>query len=337
MRSPVHVAWIFDDAASVEATVALTSVAAHANPDRSYVLHLLVVDVSPARLEALTSLSARNFAVRVQRLSLSASAYPELPRAKQVVMERIALGRHLPDIDRVLYLDTDLVALRDVGALFDTELDGCPIGAAVDLNVQRRRIRGRPMAGEPTVERHLEKVLSISGQLQERYFNSGVLLLDLDAMRKRGFEDQARTMVSEHPDIISMADQDVLNRMLVRETMLLDGRWNVFPPPTRWYFVSGTEADRERNRHLADPFILHFAGGKPWRHRTRPKAAYWWGYALASPLRGEVLSAFCQSGGKSAFASVRSKMVAPFQMLLAIRRTREARRAIASREAPHTG
>jgi lipopolysaccharide biosynthesis glycosyltransferase len=82
----------------------------------------------------------------------------------------------------------------------------------------------------------------------------------------------------------------------------------------------GTAPDKRRWQDFADPFILHFAGGKPWRHRSRPKTSYWWAYARASPLKQEIVSQFWSSRGRNFLSTIRSKALAPVQMAIARQR-----------------
>lgn len=316
MGPPVHVAWIFDDAVSLEASVAITSVVANADPARQYVLHLLVREVDPAHLQAISKLQSRNIRIDLHPIHTISFQQYGFRYADQMSLERIALGRHLSDIGRIVYLDTDLVAHRDIAALYDIELGDCPIGAAVDLHIGRQIVLGRTPGG-PDLRSYFEDTLSISGEMQKSYFNAGVLILDLDHMRTQKIEDRVHEILASGLELM-IPDQCALNMLMLSRARLLDGRWNVLVPSTRLsLLIKRTAPDKKRWQDFADPFVLHFAGGKPWRHRSRPKASYWWAYAMASPLKQEIISHFWHSRGRNFFSTIRSKALAPMQMAVA--------------------
>jgi len=322
MGNPVHVAWIFDDAVSLEASVAITSVVAKADPDRLYVLHLLVLHVSPARLTEILKLRRRNIRIDVHALNATSFDDQRFEYAKQVQFERIALARHLPDIGKIVYLDTDLVTHRDIAELYDTDLGGCPIGAVPDLHVGRQLALGRRSGGNLTLKAYFENTLSISGDLQKSYFNTGVLVLDLDLMCKQKIEERVREILDSGAKFV-IPDQCVLNMLLLPKARIIDSRWKVLVPSTRLsLLIKRTPPDKKRRQDFADPFILHFAGGKPWHHRSRPKASEWWACASASPLKEEIISNFWNSRGRDTFSTIRSKALAPMQMALALGRLR---------------
>jgi len=325
MASPVHIAWIFDDAVSLEASVAITSVVANADPNRDYVLHLLVLNVGPTRLTEILKLRRRNIRIDVYPLNATSFHQQRFEYAKRVQLERIALARHLPDIDRIVYLDTDLVTHRDIAELYDTGLGGCPIGAVPDLHIQRQLTLGRPAGGNANLQTYFENTLSLTGDLQRSYFNTGVLILDLDQMRARKIEERVREVLDSDVELL-IPDQCVLNMLLLPQARIIDSRWNVLVPSTRLsLLVKWTWPDKKRRSDLAYPFILHFAGGKPWRHRSRPKASDWWAYAMMSPLKREIISNFWSTSGRNMFSTIRSKALAPAQMMVARRYLRHDR------------
>lgn len=334
MGKPVQIVWVFDDAVALEASVAIGSVAAHASPDREYILHLLVHEVNPDSVASIMTLGRRNISIRAHRLPAPSFASPKLRITGQIQFERIALGRHLSGVDRVVYLDTDLVACRDIADLYDVELEGCPIGAVVDLHIGRQIVLGRSRGAYHNLRSYLEKSLSIADDRQESYFNSGVLVLDLEYMRANNIEDRARAILDGDAQFL-IPDQCILNMLMLPRAKLLDGRWNVLVPPTRLSLLTKRTAhDAKRRRDLADPFVLHFAGGKPWQHRPRPKASCWWRFAMESPLREEIISRFWAGRGRDVLSTLRSKAAAPLHMAIA---RKNLRKFATARPRPGTG
>jgi lipopolysaccharide biosynthesis glycosyltransferase len=161
------------------------------------------------------------------------------------------LPRH---IRRVVYLDADVLVRRDLAPLFELNLRKAPLGAVRDF-------LDRP----------------------GRYFNAGVLVMNMEAWRMRALADRAFQYVAAHRDLHDL-DQGALNA-IVEDWCELDSRWNVQhgnlffvppierPPPTEY-----TERLYRQRWHLyRQAVVLHFVGGaKPWFHWCRvPGTTFW--------------------------------------------------------------
>jgi lipopolysaccharide biosynthesis glycosyltransferase len=166
---------------------------------------------------------------------------------------RIFLPELLPDVDRVLYLDVDTLAVDSLEPLWRTDLTGYLLGAVT--NVFERHRLGRPA------------MLGLAGP--HVYFNSGVLLLNLVEMRRAGSTaailDYARGKGAE----LEWPDQDALNVVLGGRRLGLHPRWNCMNSTLTFPWapeVFGEEAVEEARRH---PGIRHFEGperNKPWHY-----------------------------------------------------------------------
>jgi lipopolysaccharide biosynthesis glycosyltransferase len=167
-----------------------------------------------------------------------------------LVWYRLLLPELLPDADKVLYLDADLLAADSVAPLWQVDVSGVAVGAV--LNPLYPFLR----------DWRAELGLADS----RRYFNSGVLLMNLEHLRRtRGFE-RLRTYASAHPEN-RYPDQDALNVVLHGEHLLLHPRWNVQTPmldlrPAQLPFDA-----RELAEARARPALIHFLGPfKPWHY-----------------------------------------------------------------------
>lgn len=164
---------------------------------------------------------------------------------------RIFLPRLLPEAERVLYLDGDLIVLDSLAELWATSLGDNYLAAVT--NVFQDNDTDRPARlGLP------------EGQ---RYFNSGVMLMNLDLMRRDDSTAALIECANRNFDLLSWPEQDALNVVLGDRHLQLDPRWNLmnsillFPRSAEEF---GAEAVREA---AADPAIRHFEGpavNKPW-------------------------------------------------------------------------
>ena len=164
---------------------------------------------------------------------------------------RVFLPDLRPDVDRLLYLDADLIVVDSLEPLWAIEMDDYLVGAVTNV-FEAHHYRGERVG--PGLPRHLD------------YFNAGVLLMNLDAMRRA---DCTRALVDygrANADQLKFRDQDVLNAVLGDRRLALRPRWNCmnslsFPWAEPIY---GADAVVEALRR---PAIRHFEGpgaNKPW-------------------------------------------------------------------------
>lgn len=119
-------------------------------------------------------------------------------------------------VHRVIYLDTDLVVLDDIQELWEMDLQGKPVGAVPDLGI----------LASSRMRRQKEETLGI--QEGKLYFNSGVMVMDLEAWREKQYGPQVIRCVEEGN--FRHHDQDGLNKVFQDNWRPLPLRWNVIPP-----------------------------------------------------------------------------------------------------------
>ena len=127
---------------------------------------------------------------------------------------RILLPTLLPDLPKVLYLDVDLLIRKPVRPLWETPLGGKAIAAV----------------NNPLFDYMVERVKNDLGLPDgNAYFNSGVMLIDLDEMRRIKAADQVVEFIRENRAPMPWADQEPLNAVLWKSRVHLPPRWNAIP------------------------------------------------------------------------------------------------------------
>ncbi|OKI17798.1 hypothetical protein A6A25_40295 [Saccharothrix sp. CB00851] len=195
--------------------------------------------------------------------------FPLLKRFTAAIYIRLGLHEVLANEPRVLYLDSDVLVMKDIRELLTTPMDGHALGAVRDPV--------RPTLGSGGAHpswAHLDL------PPDREYFNSGVLLLDLDECRSTGVLDGARKILAENPDVPRFPDQDALNWSADDNWLRLDQKWNTF--------AMSIVACREDYSHAAEEVvslesllraeevasILHFSGrNKPWQDSCPPSGS----------------------------------------------------------------
>jgi len=199
------------------------------------------------------------------------------------------LRLHLPDLlpneSRVIYLDTDTMAMRSLGPLFDAELRGNPVGAVQDILLARPSVRLGAAGFSGSVHQYFEQVLGIPHDPDRfGYVNSGVLLMELDQLRNERFPERAIQRSRELAPVTIWHDQDAINSLLAGRVTFLSSEWNVIPDSLLVELEGPDAVQAEFRRQSRRQFIVHFAGtGKPWRFAAVPFAAHWQALALFSP------------------------------------------------------
>ena len=165
---------------------------------------------------------------------------------------RVVLPEVLPDVDRVIYLDADVLVLDTLEPLWATDLTRVPIAAVANVVEPDHHPHVRDLGLDPT----------------GGYFNAGVLVMDLEAMRRDGTVGSLTDYVREHATRLAWFDQDALNVAFAGAWHHLHPRWNAQNSLRTWAAwaseVFGPDARAEAVEH---PAILHFEGPavcKPW-------------------------------------------------------------------------
>lgn len=166
---------------------------------------------------------------------------------------RLILGSHLSELDRVIYLDSDLLVRTSLAPLWSMDLSQAVIAVAK-----------HPLL--PHVDRRRIKSLGVANLSD--YFNTGVMLIDLEKYRRH--EEAALAFVSTTEIELSFADQDVLNAVLGDHHTKISNLWNVQLPHFELPFWALSESSSELKKMRRSPNIVHFTGVvKPWHERCR--------------------------------------------------------------------
>jgi len=141
----------------------------------------------------------------------------------------------LGEVDKAIYLDVDMIVRKDLSTLWNLPLEDHMIGGVPD----RSGTISSPWGGIPNY-----KELGLNGE--EKYFNSGLLLINVREWRKTNLSQQLIKCISDNCKYANFPDQYGLNVIFAGQWLEIDRRWNTY------------SHDEE-----SDPFIIHFIGKKP--------------------------------------------------------------------------
>ena len=240
--------------------VTLASIAAHTSRDQMQVT-IIALDIDDKSRDALFRtadrcglaseiIQGKEDAVRGLRLQrwMSRAAYLKL------LAPELVNGSE----GRLIVLDADLLVLRDLRDLWNADMCGELLMAAQDY-------------GCPYVSSSfgIKNYAALGMSSDSPYFNSGVMLLDVNRWRAEAVTEACVSYLSRHAADLRCHDQEALNAVAVGRCALLDPRWNQMPHIYAfdgWQPSPYKEIVRTLRAEIIEaPWIVHFAGrSKPW-------------------------------------------------------------------------
>ncbi|MCZ6888583.1 MAG: glycosyltransferase family 8 protein [Gammaproteobacteria bacterium] len=160
---------------------------------------------------------------------------------------------------KVIYLDSDLVVRGDLGALWNLNLGDNHLLAAQDTGVLLLR-------DAPGLPEHRTPGTGNAPM----YFNSGVLVIDVEKWRADRIGEQVIAYAQTNRKHVRWPDQDALNATLIGKWGPLDLRWNQLPSVhDEALWVDERFSYPQREQLVDDPHIVHYSQGKPWKFGCR--------------------------------------------------------------------
>jgi lipopolysaccharide biosynthesis glycosyltransferase len=254
----ISLALASDESFAIPLAVTVRSIiASHTapNPLEFFILDLGIAPDTRRRLECSWAAPG----VSLQFIRADAAHLEHLPvwgRMRFGTYMRLLMGRLLPaPLERVIWLDSDLVVERDITALWEAPLNGRVLAAVQDLVV-------------PFVSSRfgVEDFAEHGMRPDAPHFNAGVMLVDLQQWRATDVAQQAIDYLDRRRGRVWFWDQQALNVVLRDRWTLLDPRWNVIASVTgKSLFHAGHLNPAEYQQCIDDPWIVHWAGSiKPW-------------------------------------------------------------------------
>lgn len=259
---PINLFFSCDDTYVPFLTVTLRSLQDHCDKSRTYIARILHTGLNTEmRAQLAHDFSAPWFTVEFVDIR---------PRVKEIFSKlhtrdyfsqstyyRLFIPELFPTLKKCLYLDSDLTVLHNIAELYDTDMGDSLVGAVTDSFV----------IGVPELREYVCKRLGIADA--EQYFNAGVLLMNLEQMRKMQFERIFLELLEAVTFRVAQ-DQDYLNVLCRDRVCYLDAAWNTMP----------------RGATIDAPKLIHYnVDSKPWHQSGIPYERAFWHYADACTYR----------------------------------------------------
>lgn len=190
---------------------------------------------------------------------------------------RFVLPEIFYDLDKIIYLDCDLICLGDISKLHETNLQDNLVAAVRDIQVI-----GEFKCGFKNTYDYLKQ---IGMKDPYNYFQAGVIILNLKALRKCKFSETALRMSANNYQYV---DQDIFNILCENRVTYINPSWNVFfdhddTRISKYLQYAPLNMFKEYMQSRNNPSIIHYAGHiKPWNAFHTDLGHYFWGYAKES-------------------------------------------------------
>lgn len=283
--------------------VLANSLKRHLKGGRKIVVHAFHADPIVQDPAYFTALNSASFELRLRPIEKQTHGLATWPgHLTPSTLFRLQVPSLLNNIDRVVYLDCDLIVLNDITTLYDTDLLGFPLAACLDFWLTGGPPFSPPIVGWGVEEWHqfLRKVVGLSDH--KTYFNAGVLVMDLSKFRNTGLVQAAEEFLERANDKTMYVDQDALNHVIDGAFVRLDSRWNVL----------GVRAANDLS-NATEPWVIHYAGPyKPWSCEARRKAIWnrrFWQEAAQSAVLPFLVQTYLETCDRRGLSKLQSAAV----------------------------
>ena len=267
---------ITDNKYSYQTMIALTSIIMNKNKDSQYKIFVLANALHQENKDLIKSCEAEKTQIEIIDCENYINQFKEVIQSRHVTYTAL-LKFYLPeifkDLDKILYMDSDVIVQGDLNDFYNTDITGYYSTCTIDI--QNYKIK------------HLKRIKHCG----KRYFNSGVLLLNLDLLRKENVSQKLVENKLEYPDTGFM-DQDTFNMVFVDKVKYISYKYNFLPELTKWVKIEdfsdyfGESVPKDMDEICETCLILHLGGKlKPWVYdlgNLSDKYRYYW---EQSPVR----------------------------------------------------
>lgn len=269
-NSIIPIFFTIDDKYAPYLSCAIKSMIDHASKDRKYKIIIIHENIKQENIEKLAELKTENFEMQfvpmkdgLESITNREENFLKCDYFTLTIYFRLFIPDMFPEYDKGIYIDSDIIVPGDISKLYDIELGENLIGACPDFSIK----------GIPELENYLENYIGVN---KEDYVNSGVLLMNLKALRERKFSESFLELLNKYHFYTVAPDQDYINAMCNGKIHYLDEVWDAMPKP-------GTP-------EMRNPNLVHYnLFYKPWHYDNIPYEKYFWDYAKESKFYDAIL------------------------------------------------
>ena len=242
--------------------VTLESIVSNASKENNYEFYVLNNGISKANVAKLLGYNRDNFSVSFVNVSEKIKDIGAILHTRdyytKAIYYRLFIPTLFPNLDKAIYLDCDICVRADIAELYSYNVENNLLGAIADEAVSL----------VPEFSAYTKYCLGVEGY---RYFNSGVLLMNLKELRAINFESKFFNALTSYK--LSVApDQDYLNVICKDRITYIPKIWNKMP-------------FKDSNLCINDLKLIHYnLSYKPWHYNNIEYQEAFWKYAKQAKM-----------------------------------------------------
>ena len=270
-----------------QTAVMVKSIIENSSSDKNYDIIILSTDIDEVNENIIVGFASGHDNVSIRIVDISSmlenvqffteSVYTPTTYSKEAYF-RLFIPFAMPDYDRVIYFDGDMVAITDVSELMDIDMtdyvaaatrDFCGIAACYDESSGR-----------------LEYRREIGIKDMDSYFISSMVIVNIEKLNELYTLDDLKNIISSRN--WRQHDQDIFNVLCQDKLLIIDARWSFFEEydySLQWLpeYLAAELLESSKN-----PAVIHYAGAnKAWQDERSSLTSYFWKYAKMTPYFDE--------------------------------------------------
>ena len=271
-----HIVFCVDNGWIKQCGVTIKSILFY-NPSSEFTFHVLGKEITAENKSLLQKVLNENSKVEFHTVPAGYDTRFVLREGSRLSIEtyyRFFVAELLPDdASKALYMDADILCTDKLDALFETDLSECPCGMVLDQTYADIQFYNR-----------------LDYDFTERYYNAGVILINLDYWRKNGVAQQLLDYIGNNPDKCLLYDQDAINAVFHGKIKSLDFKYNLqtgffrVPLWANRQGAIGFDDEKIEKKYWKDiqedlkhPVLVHFCiHYKPWHKECNVPFAELW-------------------------------------------------------------
>lgn len=247
--------------------VTLNSLKKKISKNNQYKIYVLNTGLSETSMKLLNSFASDNLSIESVDMTEKIQDFSNRLHTRDYYSKttyyRLFIPTMFPQYKKALYLDSDIAILSDIANLYNTNIGNNLLGAIPDESVQI----------VPEFYKYVENYLGIE---RINYFNAGILVMNLDEMRKFNFENKFLNMLQQIKFNVAQ-DQDYLNVICKDRVKYISFSWNKMPLKCN-------------NVKTKDLNLIHYnLSFKPWHYDDILYEEVFWQNAKEAGLENDLL------------------------------------------------
>lgn len=273
--------------------VAVHSLIKNSDEDKNYRIIILNTGICEENKQKIMNMQTKNVKFSFEDVSLKIGAIEEELKMRLrdyyslAIYYRLFIPTMFPEYNKAIYLDADIVVLDDIAKIYEINMENNLLVAVQDAVVNNNDV----------FKRYSTFALGLE---PNKYFNSGMLVMNLRKMREESFEDTFIDLLTKYNFDTVAPDQDYLNTLCKGRIIYLDENWNKMPDFGKTYKVE-------------DLHLIHYnMFRKPWKYNDVQYSDVFWKYAEETPFASKMknqLESYSMEAKKNDYAKAKKMEV----------------------------